>query len=470
LSLVIDFLSLGADEVVLDYQDTYTNALFPSPGDKSSPLDFLNHVPYRKVEPYLPKVVCAQPPDTISIACCDKVQEKHYPVIYQPMKKMMFLLCAFLVGCQTDCPSVYSYDAPTDQTDDLPVGSIIDLGMDSLPLQKLVDCIYANRFDQVHSILVYKENLLVFEEYFEGNTYQWDGDNYHGNRIQWHKDSMHTAMSCSKSITSAIAGIAVDQGYLDVQESIFTYLPDHQAFKVSGKEDITIEHLLTMTSGLKWNEWKGAHGTTANDIDRIYMECQQDPIACVLDKELAHEPGTHFTYNGGNMIILGEVIKNAVGQPIRDFGEEHLFHPLGIDSVYWYQFDNGVFACDGSIMLTPRDMLKIGITFLQEGTWNNQRIISAEWVEKSQSAFHNNRNINVPLDDTGKNGYGYTWWLNEVSLSEYQVDLYQASGWGGQEIIVIPELDMVVVFTGGNYTVKKHIHTMLEKYILRAIQ
>ncbi len=381
-----------------------------------------------------------------------------------------FLLSLFLFGCNDNCHSYYSYSKPKYYSDKLLTASLSEVRMDSMQLKKLVNGIYANKFDQVHSILIFKDDRLVFEEYFEGNKYKWDGKFYYGNRIKWHRDSLHMIMSCTKSITSAIIGIAVDKGYFKVEESIFKYLPDHQQYKTGGKENITIEHLLTMTPGLEWDEWSGAHGTTANDIDRIYFECQDDPLACILGRNLTDMPGEKFTYSGGNMIVLGEVLKNAVGTNILDFGNQHLFTPLGIDSVYWYHFDNGVYACDGSIMLTPRDMLKIGITFLNEGEWNGQRIISKEWVEKSKTTYRNNTGINIPLDDTGKNGYGYTWWINDVSAAGKNAKIFQASGWGGQEIIIIPKLNMVVVFTGGNYTEKKHIHKMVERYILPSLE
>ena len=378
----------------------------------------------------------------------------------------LVLSCTFL-SC-SKCPTVYTYQLPQSLHDGLTTGSLSDVGMNAEPLINLMDCIYANKYDQVHAVLIYKNDKLVFEEYQEGNRYQWDGPFYLGNSIQWHKDSLHMIMSCTKSVTSAIVGIAVDQGYLQVEESIYNYLPDHQAYKTGGKERITIEHLLTMTSGLDWNEWSGAHGTTANDIDRIYIECQEDPIACILERNLVHAPGDHFTYSGGNMIVLGEVLKNAVGNNIRDFGNQYLFNPLGIDSVFWHQFDNDVFACDGSIMLTPRAMLKIGVAYLNEGIWKGERIVSKDWVDKSKTAYQNNTGINVPLDDAGKNDYGYTWWINEIAAGTQNVQLFQASGWGGQEIIVIPDQKMVVVFTGGNYAVKKHIYKMLERFILPA--
>ena len=389
------------------------------------------------------------------------------------MKARIFLLlvlCILINSSCNECPPVYSYEVPKSYNDGLKTGSLAQVGMDSLLIKHLINCIYANKYGQVHSILIFKDNLLVFEEYMEGNRFKWDGPNHYGEKIQWAQDDMHDIMSCSKSITSATIGIAVDQGYIkSVHESIFNYLPGHQQFKTNGKEKITIEHLLTMTSGLKWDEWKD-HGTSANDIDRIYFECSQDPVKCILEKELLHTPGEKFTYNGGGTIILGEVLKHATKMNIGDYSDKHLFTPLGIDSVYWYQFKNGTYACDGSIKMTPRDMLKFGIAFLDDGTWNDQRIISKEWVEKSKTTYGNNTGINIPIDDSGRNGYAYSWWTNEIPGGGKSAKLFQASGWGGQEIIVMPGFNMVVVFTGGNYVAKKHIYKMLRSYILPALE
>ncbi len=246
------------------------------------------------------------------------------------------------------------------------------VSIDSNKIAKAIGCIYANKFNQIHSMLIYKNNMLVFEKYFEGNKYKWNGLDYYGERIQWDKDSMHVIMSCTKSITSSCIGIAVDIGYIkSVNESIFDYLPDYQHFRTDTKEKITIEHLLTMTSGLKWDEW-GAHNPSSNDIDRIYSYCQSDPVSCVLERPLENEPGDKFTYNGGGMIILGEILKNATDMNIEDFSKKYLFKPLEIDTVSWYQFENGTYACDGSLAMKPRDMLKFGITYLDEGKWNNR--------------------------------------------------------------------------------------------------
>lgn len=372
-------------------------------------------------------------------------------------------------GCN-NCASINDYKPPIMINDGLNVGTLNMVGMDSNMIARAIGCIYANRFDQIHSMLIYKDNMLVFEKYFEGNKYKYDGPDFYGDRIQWNKDSLHVIMSCTKSLTSACIGIAVDKGYIrNVKEPIFNYLPEHQQFKTDGKDKITIEHLLTMTSGLKWDEW-GAHHPSSNDIDRIYFYCQGDPVSCVLESPLENKPGEKFTYNGGGMIILGEILKNATNMNIEDFSDKYLLEPLGIDTVRWHQFENGAYASDGSLEMKPRDMLKFGVTYLNEGKWNDNRIISEDWVEKSKETYNENSGINIPIDDSGKNGYAYSWWTNKISISGKKIKLFQAGGWGGQEIIVLPGINMVVVFTGGNYTTKKHIYKILEKYILPAIE
>ena len=277
-------------------------------------------------------------------------------------------------------------------------------------------------------------------------------------------------MSCAKSYTSALVGIAVKNGFIkSVDQSIFDYLPNHQQYKTGGKEFITIEHLLTMTSGLAWNEWGAAHGTSANDIDRIYFECSDNPIHCILERELIHPPGETFNYNGGGIIILGEIIKNASGLSVKDFAQIYLFDKIGTTESEWYQFNNGTYAVEGSISLTPRDMLKLGILYLHNGSWRGEEILPKEWIEKSASGFFDNSNIKIPIEDSGKNAYGYTWWITEHRHNGKDILMYRANGWGGQTIMVFPELDMVVVFTSGNYASKSKLFKLVNSYVLPAV-
>jgi len=380
------------------------------------------------------------------------------------------LLAILLVNCENYLASQWTYTVPENIGDGFDVGTLEEVNMDSTLIAQAVSRIVRGKHKEVHSMLIFKDDKLVLEEYFQGHVYKWDARNYHGDLVQWNRDMLHSNMSCTKSFTSACIGIAIERGFIeDVNQSIFDYLPDHQHFKTNNREYITIEHLLTMSSGLAWDEWSASHGTSANDIDRLYFECE-DPVSCVLEKPWWSVPGTRFTYNGGGMVILAEILRNATGMNIDEFSMEYLFEPLGIDNTDWTQYENGMYDAAGSLKINPRAMLKFGITYLNKGTWYGEHIISSDWVEKSSLAYNNNQGLRIPGEDSGINGYAYSWWISELSYLGDVIKMYRAGGWGGQEIMVFPELNMVVVFTGGNYASKTTLFELIQAYILPAVQ
>jgi len=374
------------------------------------------------------------------------------------------------VGCNCEPNVKYSYHPPEQSNDGFEVGSLEEVNIDSALLKKAVDKINCGDYDEVHSIIIFKDNKLVFEEYFQGHRYKWDSENHHGEWIGWNKSTPHGIKSVTKSITSTCIGIAIDKGFIkSVQQSIFDYLPNHQHLKVDGKEKITIEHLLTMTSGLEWFEWGASLSSETNDIVGIWFQ-DKDPITFILEKPLLNNPGTTFNYSGGNSAILGEIIKNATSMELDKFSEEYIFKPLEIDSANWVvRYNNGVIEAGGGLEMTPRDMVRIGALYLNNGIFNNRQIISKQWIEKCTTPYSNNMNIDIPGHDSGNHGYSYSWWLKSFSKSGKEINLNKAVGWGGQEIIVIPELNTVVVFTGGNYIPIVRVSEILEKYIIPAI-
>ncbi len=275
---------------------------------------------------------------------------------------IILVISLIFTGCKC-CPSKqYSYDPPEHISDGFEVGSLEEVNIDSVLLKKAVDKINCGKYDEVHSMILFKENKLVFEEYFQGHRYKWDGANHQGEWISWDRSTLHDVKSVSKSITSICVGIAIDKGFIEsVYQSIFDYLPDHQHLKTSDKEKISIEHLLTMTSGLEWDEWGASLSSKTNDIVGIWFQ-DKDPITFILEKPLVNNPRTTFTYSGGNTVILGEIIKNASNMELDKFSEEYLFKPLKIDSSYWgARYNNGVIEAGGGLEITPRDMAKIGV-------------------------------------------------------------------------------------------------------------
>jgi CubicO group peptidase (beta-lactamase class C family) len=225
-----------------------------------------------------------------------------------------------------------------------------------------------------------------------------------------------------------------------------------------------------MTSGLEANEWTAPYSSIKNPIVALWFPPCDDQITCILEKPLKHVPGTKFSYFGGSQILLGEIIRNATNLDIDSFSTKFLFEPLGIDTSDWaVRFPNGVIESAGGLKLTPRAMIKIGATFLNGGVWKEERIISEAWVQKSATDYPGNHRIKVPGESSGRRGYTYSWWTKKITIDRKEIATYCAGGWGGQNIIVIPEYNTVVVFTGGNYTTIPPQWKIMAKYVLPAI-
>ncbi len=363
--------------------------------------------------------------------------------------------------------SEYTYQSPENINDGFEVGSLDEVNIDSMLIEKAVKEILCGRYPEVHSMLIFKDDMLVFEEYFTGHKWQYDAPNHHGELVNWNMSMSHNIHSDTKSITSACIGIAIDEGFIEsVNQSIFDYLPDHQHLSIDGKDRITIEHLLTMTSGLEWPEWSSPYSSLDNPEIGIWWS-EKDPLSYILEKPLIAEPGTYFIYSGGNMKVLGEIIRYASNMSLDDFSNKYLFEPLEIDNANWKErFESGVINAAAGLYLTPRDMTKIGATFLNKGVWNETQIISEHWVNKSANPYLGNIGIDVPGEDSGILGYSYSWWTKQYSIS----NMYSASGFGGQHIMVLPGVNTVVVFTGGNYLTFRPPFKILEEYIIPSFE
>jgi CubicO group peptidase (beta-lactamase class C family) len=390
---------------------------------------------------------------------------------------MLLLISGAIASCTSESPRDYAFQAPEQLDDGLDVGTVDEVGIDAGLLATAVDEITSDEYGEIHSLLIYKDNKLIFEEYFPGHDYQWDGPGFHGDWVDWDSDLRHNVHSVGKSMTSACIGIAIEEGYIEsANQSIFDYLPDYQYLNTEGKDQITIKHLLTMSSGLEWEEWDTSYGNEENDVIALWVSCD-DPIACILEKPLVSEPGTKFTYSGGNMIVLGEIIKNAADMDIQTFSWQYLFEPLGIETPPWHWINDEVIYAGGDQRLTAREMLKFGVTYLNQGIWNGKQIITRQWIENSAKPYsgpgntwlnHALRPIPPGEGTWGQRGYSYSWWTHEFSESGEKIPAYWADGWAGQKIIVLPDLDAVVVFTGGNYTSADPTVKILKEYVIPA--
>jgi len=361
-----------------------------------------------------------------------------------------FLLLALgFPGCSDSVGSEpVSYPAPPDTGDGWATASPSDVGMDPAPLIALRDAIRAHPSHFLHSVLVVRDGRLVFEEYFDGQQFDLvEGSPWDYEPVSFGINTLQYQGSVSKSITSALVGIAVDQGLIsDLDTPLFSFFPDYQNLSTPEKEDITIAHLLTMQAGWPWYD----DDIDGEGSDEVLMFQHEDPIRFILERPLERAPGSYMEYHSGSAVLLGEIVSRVSGMSMADFGSQFLFQPLGIDQSVWADCRNapGVAFAGGGLYLRPRDMAKIGQLFLQGGSWEGTQIISSEWADRSVQTVVVSQSQSA--DHYLRTGYGYLWWTGRFDGG---LDAFLAKGWGGQFIVVIPGLDLVTVVTGGNYDV-----------------
>jgi len=264
------------------------------------------------------------------------------------------------------------------------------------------------------SLLVQRNGELVAEEYFHGFT----------------PDSLHDVRSVTKSVISALLGIAVEEGFIpSVEAPVGPYLTPVVDSIRPELAETSIRHFLMMSSGLDWHELDGGDS---------YSEWWQseDMVQHVVDLPFAHEPGERFIYNTGASHLLSVILTEATGIPTLDFARLHLFDPLGFSDSSWLQENRGYFTGGMGLRITSRDMLKLGQAFLDGGRYQGVQVLPAEWVAESTSQHLSTQDA-VPFCP----GYGYLWWIGEGGGNRF----YLANGFGGQFILVAPQLDLVVV-------------------------
>ena len=312
-----------------------------------------------------------------------------------------------------------------------------DVGLDESKLQEVAARIRSNPNINIHSLLVVKDDKLVFEEYFSGKDESWGEDL---GIVDFGSDTLHDMRSVTKSITSALVGIAISEGKIsDVDSSVFELFPNYLDQIAADKKPLTLHHILTMSTGLDWFE---PIDYTNPGNDEIRMIGSPDPVAFTLGRSLRTEPGQTFQYNGGLPTLLGHLLEKGYGKPGDQIAKEKLFDPLGIQVSDFHSNSSGMLAYASGLRLTPRDMAKIGMLYVNNGKWKEQQIIPADWVEASLKPY---------LESSFTPGYGYQWWIMRFDSEEDSVWVPAAIGNGGQRIFILRPFNMVVVVTAGNY-------------------
>jgi CubicO group peptidase (beta-lactamase class C family) len=301
----------------------------------------------------------------------------------------------------------------------------------------------------IDSVIVIRHGYIVLEEY--------PTSTYDVNRS-------HLWYSVTKGFTSALVGIAIDNGYIDnVSQKVLSFFPDRNITNWDErKESITLEHLLTMHSGIFWDESPEIYWDEFCNIyyispeSGIYHLIFGDGTQYVLELDMVSEPGEEFRYSEGVSHLLSAIVQQTTGLTALEFAHEHLFGPLGITEVWWQSDATGVTNGAFNLSIRSRDAAKFGYLFLNNGTWDSEQIISLDWVKISTSTF---------IEFNAELGYGYQWWTNPA------FDYYYAAGLFAQFIFVVPSQDLVVVFSSSiaeEYTWPNEM--LLQDYILTAIQ
>lgn len=231
--------------------------------------------------------------------------------------------------------------------------------------------------------------------------------------------------SITKSIVSILIGIMLDKGLIKtVHEPIYNYFPEILKSKEPWKSEITIYHLLTMTSGMQVVNFQGAKNWVNN----------------ILEQPVLHEPGSTFQYNSGDSHLLSAIINKVSGIPTAAFADQYLFGPLGISKYTWVSDPQGIHGGGFSISLNLGDMIKIGSLLLNEGKYQSKSVVSSDWIMQTVTPYKQ-----VEEASNGTYGYGYQLWTFQSENLENPIDYYYASGLFGQYIIIVPKLEIVAV-------------------------
>jgi CubicO group peptidase (beta-lactamase class C family) len=316
-------------------------------------------------------------------------------------------------------------------------------GMSAAELQGTLELIRDKTFTKVDAMVVARHGKLVAEGYFNG----------------YGRESLHDLRSTGKSFTSALAGIAIDQGLFGVDDPISQLIPqfDRHDNMSERKRSIQVYHLLNMNSGLECNDWDSS---SRGNEERMYDK--RDWVGFILDLPMAFDPGQATQYCTGGVVVLGSIISQESGMALDAYANSYLFGPLDIRDADWRRSPDGAPPGGGGLKLRPRESANLGQRYQNGGTWNGTRVVPAGWVTLSQQRLYS----------LGTDRYGYLWWKRSFSRASGNVDSFFTSGNGGNYIFVIPSLDLVVVFTGSNYnsSLGDQPFTILADRVLPAVQ
>jgi CubicO group peptidase (beta-lactamase class C family) len=343
------------------------------------------------------------------------IQKKPIGLIWQLVSVFIFVFT--LAGCVSPSPEqLEMVDYAPITTDIWPVSSPEEEGLEP----ELVAELYynASQLPTVKSLLVFKNDKLIAEDYFNGG----------GPNIQ------SKVQSVTKSITSALVGIAIEEGCIaGVDQKMMDFFPElKDQITDPRKFEITIQQMLQMRAGFPWEE------SSQELMELLFTGFHNDTLVYV---PLVRDPGSDSEYSNLTSHILGIIVARACGTDLRSFAIEHLFGPLGIEPGFWQQDWDGNYLGFADLDLSSTDLAKFGLMIANDGEYEGQQIVPADWVEESLQTY-SKKTWKYRVGPNWKdNEYGYQWW--SIKAGNYRYHL--AWGHGGQQIAIVDELDLVVV-------------------------
>jgi CubicO group peptidase (beta-lactamase class C family) len=365
-------------------------------------------------------------------------------------RALLIAIACLLAACSPKEPTVVW------PTESWPVSSPEDQGLDAALLDRVQRRFESGSYGYVDRFLLIRNGHVVADQ-----VYQHDYERINAGRDptphpynyyhpDWHPyyqgTDLHTLQSVTKGVTSIVIGIAIQRGELPGPGvAVLDYFDGYDvAHCDERKQRITLEDLLTMRSGLEWDEWTYPIGDERNSVTQLEMS--DDWIQFALDLPVVHEPGETFVYNSGASQFLSVIVKEATGLHIDEYAEAYLFEPLGIQEYHWKRTPKGWPDTEGGLYLRAEDLAKIGYLVLHGGTWEGRQIVPQAWVDEMTSP----KVADVAPEDPGWNyGYGYQWWL-PADQSGGAPQVYAGLGYGGQFLFVVPERDLIAVFNAWN--------------------
>ncbi len=304
-------------------------------------------------------------------------------------------------------------------------------------LEALQPRIVSGELPGVHSVIVRHGEKNLVEWYFSGYDQTILKDLGH---VDFTSTTLHDVRSVTKSVVSLLFGIAMHDGLItSLDTPVVSWFPEYTDLPAATTRDVTLRHVLSMTSGWNWDEFTYPYTDPRNS--EIAMELAEDPIRHVLTQPRVSQPGEQFHYSGGDVALIGAILARVSGKPLDQYATEKLFAPLGIAQHGWSKRVDVPRAASGLRLAAP-DMMKIAELVMAKGRHHEQQIVPAAWIQSMTS-----QQIAIPDTRAPGNGYGYFWWLGQTE----GVDWIGAIGNGGQRIWIVPSLNLRVVTTMGLY-------------------